>query len=104
MSTPLPLGDNPTLDQCRNWLREVCRWLGPGFHPDTRGEEYVSSLPGSIGSGPLLNAEEIALYNRGMDACFAVLGDEVYVIGLDEQQQMLRADDLSASRRTGLGD
>ena len=39
MSTPLPLGDNPAADQCRAWLRDVCRWLGPGFHPDTRGED-----------------------------------------------------------------
>lgn len=94
MSTPLPLGDNPTLDQCRRWVREICRWLCPGFHPDTRGEEYVSHSPGSRASGPLLTPDEIALYNLGMDAGFELLGDEVYVIGLDEQRRMLRADDF----------
>ena len=100
MRTPLPLGDNLSIEQCRNWLREVCRWLGPGFHPDTRGEEYVSSSPGSIGPGPLLTAEEVTLYNRGIEGCFAVLGDEVYVVGLDEQQRMLRAEDTLSSRET----
>lgn len=94
---PLPLGDHPTPDQCRAWLRDVCRWLGPGFHPDTLGEAYISSSPGSVASGPLLTSEEIALYNLGMDACFEVLGDEVYGIGLDEQRRMLKADDLSSS-------
>ena len=104
MSTPLPLRDNPTLDQCRDWLREVCRWLGPGFHPDTRGEEYVSSSPGSIGSRPLLRTEEVSLYNHGIDVCFTILGNEVYVIGLDEQRRMLRAEDKLSSRETELGD
>ena len=100
MSTPLPLGGNPTPDECRKWLREVCRWLGPGFHPDTRGEEYVCSSSATVDSGPLLTTQEADLYNNGIDACFALLCDEGYHIGLDEQRQMLR--DALSARGTGM--
>ena len=98
MSRPPVLGENPSPEQCRDWLHEVCRWLGLGFHPDTRGEEYVSASPDSVDAGLLLTPEEILLYNDGLDVCFAVLDEEIYVIGLDARQQIL-GDALSARSR-----
>jgi len=87
----IPIGDNPAPAQCRRWLRDVCRWLGPGFHPDTRGEDYVVRQAASTELHPLLSAADLTRYNDGLAACFRALGDQVYEIGLKEQRRMLKA-------------
>jgi len=40
---PSPLPENATLAQAVRWLRQLVRYVGPGFHPDTSFHDYVRS-------------------------------------------------------------
>ncbi len=56
--------------------------LGLGFHPDTRGEEYVSADLVSQERAPLFSEDEAKAYDADMERAFA-LGDP-YDVALKE--------------------
>jgi hypothetical protein len=63
----------------RKWYEK----LGMGFHPDTKGHDYVLALNGHVQA---LTAAECRLYDRDMELCFmycAQLKWDFYEVCLD---------------------
>lgn len=60
------------------WLRQAVEHLGGGFHPDTRGDDYVD------GNGePMFPGEKALSFDNNMEKCFEILGEErIYDITL----------------------
>jgi hypothetical protein len=78
--TQIPaLSNAATPAQCRQWLTWIVREIGPGFHPDTRGDAYL--VEGSERAS--LNAANAARLDAGLDVAFATLGDAVYDLCVD---------------------
>ena len=78
--TQIPeLSTAATPAQCRQWLTRIVREFGPGFHPDTRGDEYIAE--GS--ESPSLTAANAARLDAALDVAFAQLGDTVYDLCVD---------------------
>jgi hypothetical protein len=75
---PLPdaIGNKDDLVQ---FLRQVTEELGWGFHPDTRFADYVCLLTGE----PTYTDEDAALRDALIAQAFALVGDDIYAVGLE---------------------
>lgn len=68
------------------WLRDATRWIGPGFHPDTHGRDYVNDF------GRSFTDEQADWIDQGVQACFTLLqptGRDPYEVGLRIQRRLL---------------
>lgn len=77
------------------FVRWCGRSIGMGYHPDTRGEDYADA-----DGEPTFDAADARLFDEQHAAAFALLGDRVYDIGLDQIRQEIGAD-LQDDRSTG---
>jgi hypothetical protein len=82
----LPL--SPSLADCKKYMRDLVQWIGPGFHPDSVFEDYVTpSLEHCFSSADaerlnaLLEKAMTVLANAGIDPC---------EIALPVQRKLLR--------------
>ena len=62
---------------CSDWVRHVARVIGPGFHPDTPGVDYLKD-----DGERLFTDADAERYDAGMALALTVLGDRVYEIAL----------------------
>jgi hypothetical protein len=65
-------------EQAIAYVEHCVDWIGVGFHPDTKFSDYVDVKRGE----KLFNEDQIAHAEANMEACFEVLGDEVYEVAL----------------------
>ena len=83
----LALKSNPGLDDARFFVQQLVRLIGPGFHLDTKFEEYVCENGENVFG--LENAQALNLdLIKAMDV-FDKNGADGYSIGLDEQRKVL---------------
>jgi hypothetical protein len=69
----IPAFDAPlTLENAAAWMDKVCERLGAGFHPDTRGRDYV--VGGTDGSSSL-DSEEANRLDAGVERLFELAAD-----------------------------
>jgi hypothetical protein len=84
------LPSDPTIDDCKRHIRELVRWVGPGFHPDTDFHDYVIADTGRRSYDPAdadaLNAD----LDRAVELLDAAAIDPC-AIGLPVQRRLLRA-------------
>jgi len=79
-------------DEARLWLRSCAEYLGLGFHPDTRGQDYVDN---GTGKRTFTRAEAKA-FERAREMTFGLL-DDPYADGLREWERLgLIASDAGA--------
>lgn len=70
----------------RQWLREAVRFIGPGFHIDTRAEEYVDVESGQRSFG----GHDCELLDEGLEVVCRLLGtEEPYDVALTEVRSLL---------------
>lgn len=68
------------------WIRTATKWIGPGFHPDTRGRDYVND------QGRSFTDEQADQLDHGVQACLEQLQPtkrDPYEVGLRIQRRML---------------
>lgn len=76
---PLPvLPKRARLRDCIQFLKDIARWIGPGFHPDTRFDDYVTT-DGQRVIGPLFDDETA----KRLQADFDEVYDTLVAEGLD---------------------
>lgn len=83
----LALKSNPGLDDARFFVQQLVRLIGPGFHLDTKFEEYVDEN-GEI----LFGLEDAQTLNLDLVKAMDVFDKneaDGYSIGLDEQREVL---------------
>jgi len=71
------------------WLRAVTKWIGPGFHPDTRASDYVHGDSGE----PLLTAAEAERLDKEMKRCATLLvaeGRDPCEVAIKVQRRLMR--------------
>lgn len=67
------------------WLKQLIRYVGQGFHPDTAPNDYTSSE-----GRPLFTPSESAILERSLDHLLEILGSEQpYEIGADVTANLL---------------
>lgn len=69
------------------WIRSITKWLGPGFHPDTPGDDYIRDH----WSRTFTDAQA-ARYDQDMTHCFELLADEdrnPYDVAIKVQRRLL---------------
>ena len=67
-------------------VRQLVRDIGPGFHPDTPGREYVRMSDGKRS----FTRNQAKVIDCKLDFAFRLLGDRVYDIGLVEQRKLFK--------------
>lgn len=91
------LGDDASARDCAAWLRKVTRWIGPGFHPENPGEQYVA-LDENGGLIRSFSPALCELLDADLDRCYAVLeplGKDPCSIAIKVQRRLI------AGRSTG---
>lgn len=71
------------------WLRGVTKAIGPGFHPDTPGADYLHGDSGAA----LLTSEQAQRFDEDLDRVFDLLeeaGKDPYAIAGRVQRRLLR--------------
>lgn len=71
-----------TTEHVERWLKAATRYLGMGFHPDTRFPDYVITGTGVAS----FSAHEQAIHEQAIEQAFAVctrLDVDLYGLGLD---------------------
>lgn len=87
----LPDGAGPA--EAARWIRELVRFVGPGFHPDTNFSEYVDWC----GKRSFLAEEGSVLADRLAHA-WSILdnaGISIYTVAFREQRRLLRCQQLA---------
>ena len=82
------LPGQPSRLEAEEFIRSLVRWAGPGFHPDTDFNDYVTADAG-IRSYPVAQADRL---NSALDRAIAVLGrgdEDVYDIAAPVQRALL---------------
>lgn len=64
-------------------IRHLVRVIGPGFHLDTLGCEYVTA-----DGSPSFSAEEVSAIDGAVVKALAALGERVYQIAMDEMEML----------------
>ncbi|RPI61963.1 MAG: hypothetical protein EHM48_04850 [Planctomycetaceae bacterium] len=85
---PDPISEQATAVQAAQWLRELVRFVGPGFHPDTPFSDYVNTAGGS----PSFTAAQCEVLELGLKQAWTILsnaGVDVYAAALTAQRRML---------------
>jgi len=68
------------------WIRDAVRRIGPGFHPDTRADQYVVDKT----KQRIFDGEDAAAFDESMDWIINKHGEDfVYEIALTEQRKMI---------------
>lgn len=83
---PEPLPANATIAQAKTWIRRMVRYVGPGFHPDTPFDGYVTS-----DDKPLFTPEQCAQNENSLSAAWTIFdrsGVDIYAIGLSVQRRL----------------
>jgi len=81
---------NATIEDAKEHIRALVRWVGPGFHPDTDFHAYVVADTGVRSYEPL-TADGL---NADLDRATAILttaGIDPCAIGFPVQRRLLRA-------------
>lgn len=65
-------------DFARCTLLGLAHSIGPGFHPDTFAADYVSR-----DDSPTMLPSTADLFDKNLEFCRRVLGDEIYTIALE---------------------
>ncbi len=92
---PEPLAQGASVKDAIRWVRNLVRYIGPGFHPDSAFDDYVMD-DGSACFTP----EERGVLETGLAQAWGLLdeaGIEIYRVALTVQRRMLLATDLSGS-------
>lgn len=82
------LSEAPSATEAAAFVRELVRWIGPGFHPDTDFNDYVQHET-KTRSYPQRQAERL---NAGVDRAVAALNlcqEDVYDIAAPVQYTLL---------------
>ena len=82
---PLPAG--PELSQAVAWVKDLVRFVGPGFHPDTPFEEY-NTLDGA----PSFTPRQCAIMKTGLQRAWSVLDaarKDLYAVAFRVQRNLL---------------
>jgi hypothetical protein len=69
-------------------MRDVTKWIGPCFHPDTRARDYITGGD----RRPLFSAEEADKFDRDIDRAFEVLAAaelDPYAIAFRQLRKLL---------------
>lgn len=87
INLPCPvLASNAVSEDAILWLQQVKEWVGPGFHPDTRGADYVRSDNGE----PTFLPGDASRLDTDLVTCFKLLGtDTPYEIAIIVQRRLL---------------
>lgn len=93
----LPLHYGPTKSQCEQFVRDCCRHIGAGFHPDSKMSDYVTGEP----PRPLFTVREAMILQRSLDRCFRDL-DDVYEVAYAEFVRLgyLKPEECRVSRNS----
>ncbi len=85
---PEAISAGATPAEAARYVRKLVRFMGPGFHPDERFQDYVQ-----IGTGePVLTASECKQLDRGLAMAKRILegaGMDVYAISLQVARRLL---------------
>ncbi len=65
-----------------SFIRACVQLIGMGFHPDTPFLNYTKR-----DGSPIFSEETAAKYQQNLEEAFAILGDGVYEVGLDEMHK-----------------
>ena len=80
------LPDNLTTEDAIEYVRNLVRWVGPGFHPDTDFADYT------FGDAASFPAADAVAMNAELERAIDVLeagGEDVYEIGREVQREMM---------------
>ena len=89
---PSVLPESPTFRESVAWMRELVRFVGPGFHPDTAFEDYVR--PDGTGSFDAPTCTRLSgEMGRAWD-CLSQHGVDVYRVALPVQRKLLHMETM----------
>ena len=83
---PLPAG--PELPQAVAWVKDLVRFVGPGFHPDTPFEDYITH-----DGVPSFTPRQCILLKTGLQRAWGVLDaaqKDLYAVTFRVQRLLLR--------------
>ncbi len=83
------LCEMPSTPECAQYVRRLTRWIGPGFHPDTRFRDYTRDDGERCFDARTCAALEVD-FARAWDTLNRA-GIEIYRVALPVQQRMLRS-------------
>lgn len=73
--------------EAEEWTRGWVRAMSGGFHPDTSFGNYVITGGVNEGDPSFKGAYLVAALENCRQQAFALLGEEIYEIGIDEMQK-----------------
>jgi hypothetical protein len=82
------LSRRPTLEESKEYVRRLTRWIGVGFHPDTPFEDYVKP-----DGSPLFIKTQCARLEREFARAHRIItaaGIDVCSVALPIQRRMIR--------------
>ena len=87
-TTPPTLSTRADAREAVIWLRDLTKWIGPGFHPDTPASEYVDAATDRA----LLAPRDASRLDRDIARAFHLLeehGRTPYDVAIKVQRRLL---------------